>query len=103
MGTQTLRKKSTTKPVVKSSQPSSPPLPDSRKCLEEPPKSRMALIRLSRGLRQRDIELLTGLTMATVNSAERHGRVSPRTKRLIARVLGVDPAMLFGNGPGDAQ
>jgi len=64
-----------------------------------PRSSPMRALRESRALRQLDIAILAGISPSTVFAAERHGCVSKTSQRKIARVLGVEPAALFGEAP----
>lgn len=47
------------------------------------------------GLTQLEVSIRTGLGMSTVAMADRGARISPKTARKLAAVLGIDPLDLL--------
>lgn len=74
--------------------------------IEQSKKSRqlspLAVIRRSRGLRQLDVAILTGLSPTTIFHIEAGANVSNRTRKKVRRVLGLPEDHLFGCAPPGA-
>lgn len=58
------------------------------------PYSKVRAIRESRGLRQIDLVILTGLSLGTIGHFDKGNRVSLTSVQKIARALGVQPGDL---------
>jgi DNA-binding XRE family transcriptional regulator len=71
--------------------------------MTRPKLSALKILRESWALRQFDIAILAGVSPSTVFAAERHGLISKTSKAKIPKVLGIEPSVLFGDGPGELR